>query len=122
MADDWRKINRGLFESPDGQWRISNPGSSRPNCATAGSSPSAAATEPAGTCTTGPRHPARRPRLLARCHGTTARRVAERINPILLLLGDLRHGRGRILGRLLPPTTHTDDLHDVEYRLRELTP
>ncbi|MCA1680461.1 MAG: hypothetical protein LC777_16670 [Actinobacteria bacterium] len=25
MADDWRKIDRGLFESPDGQWRISNP-------------------------------------------------------------------------------------------------
>jgi hypothetical protein len=25
MADDWRKIERGLFESPDGQWRIANP-------------------------------------------------------------------------------------------------
>jgi uncharacterized protein YqjF (DUF2071 family) len=25
MAEDWRKIDRGLFESPDGQWRISNP-------------------------------------------------------------------------------------------------
>jgi len=22
---DWRKIERGLFESPDGQWRIANP-------------------------------------------------------------------------------------------------
>ena len=69
-------------------------------------------------------HPALRAELieLARCHGTAARRVAERINPIVLLLGDPRHGRERILGQLLPPTTHNDDLHDVEYRLRELTP
>jgi hypothetical protein len=25
MADGWRKIDRGLFESPDGRWRIANP-------------------------------------------------------------------------------------------------
>jgi hypothetical protein len=25
MGEDWRKIDRGLFESPDGRWRISNP-------------------------------------------------------------------------------------------------
>jgi hypothetical protein len=25
MADSWRKIERGLFESPDGRWRIANP-------------------------------------------------------------------------------------------------
>jgi hypothetical protein len=25
MSEDWRKIDRGLFESPDGRWRISNP-------------------------------------------------------------------------------------------------
>jgi len=25
MADDWLKIDRGLFESRDGRWRISNP-------------------------------------------------------------------------------------------------
>jgi hypothetical protein len=25
MSDEWRKIDRGLFESPDGQWRIANP-------------------------------------------------------------------------------------------------
>jgi hypothetical protein len=25
MSEDWRKIERGLFESPDGQWRIANP-------------------------------------------------------------------------------------------------
>jgi hypothetical protein len=25
MSDDWRKIDRGLFESPDGHWRIANP-------------------------------------------------------------------------------------------------
>ena len=25
MAEDWHKIDRGLFESPDGRWRICNP-------------------------------------------------------------------------------------------------
>jgi len=25
MPDGWRKIEPGLFESPDGQWRIANP-------------------------------------------------------------------------------------------------
>jgi len=25
MVGDWRKIERGLFESADGQWRIANP-------------------------------------------------------------------------------------------------
>jgi hypothetical protein len=25
MPDGWRKIERGLFESADGQWRIVNP-------------------------------------------------------------------------------------------------
>jgi hypothetical protein len=25
MPEDWRKIERGLLESPDGQWRIANP-------------------------------------------------------------------------------------------------
>lgn len=25
MPDGWRKLERGLFESPDGQWRIANP-------------------------------------------------------------------------------------------------
>jgi len=25
MSDGWRKIDRGLFESADGQWRITNP-------------------------------------------------------------------------------------------------
>lgn len=25
MPEGWRKIERGLFESADGQWRIANP-------------------------------------------------------------------------------------------------
>jgi len=25
MAEDWLRIDRGLYESPDGQWRIANP-------------------------------------------------------------------------------------------------
>ena len=25
MADGWRKVDRGLFESADGRWRIANP-------------------------------------------------------------------------------------------------
>jgi hypothetical protein len=25
MSEDWHKVERGLFESPDGRWRIANP-------------------------------------------------------------------------------------------------
>ena len=64
MPDDWRKIERGLFESPDGQWRIANPWRAEDRVA------SPLARRPAPLQRIGlvharrrPRHAARRPRL-----------------------------------------------------------
>ena len=69
-------------------------------------------------------HPTLRAELdeLARCQGAAARRVAESIEPIVLLLGDPRHGQQRIVARLLPPRQRRNDPREVEYRLRELPP
>ncbi|MGH2944152.1 MAG: hypothetical protein ACRDLN_15405 [Solirubrobacteraceae bacterium] len=69
-------------------------------------------------------HPELRSELieLARRRGAAARRAAERIEPIVLLVGDPRHGRERIVGRLLPPQVRRGDLRDVEFGLRELAP
>jgi hypothetical protein len=53
---------------------------------------------------------------------TVTRVTAERIEPIVLLVGDPRHGRERIVGRLVPPQVHRADLREVEFGLRELTP
>jgi hypothetical protein len=69
-------------------------------------------------------HPMLRAELdeLARCHAASARRAAERLEPIVLLVGDPRHGQERIVGRLLLPRERRDDLHEIEFRLHELTP
>jgi hypothetical protein len=50
----------------------------------------------------------------------TARRTAERIEPIVLLLGDPHYGRERIVGRLAPPQVRRGDRGDVEFAVREL--
>jgi hypothetical protein len=69
-------------------------------------------------------HPTLRSELteLARRRGAAARRAAERIEPIVILVGDPRHGRERIVGRLVPPQVRRGDLRDVEFGLRELAP
>lgn len=69
-------------------------------------------------------HPTLRAELtqLTDCLGTAGRRLAERIEPIVLLVGDPHHGRERIVGRLLPPHAHSNDLREVEFRVRELRP
>ena len=70
-------------------------------------------------------HPRLRAELteLAHCQGTdVARRLAERIEPIVLLLGDPHYGRERIVGQLLPPQTQRTDLREIEFRVRELWP
>jgi hypothetical protein len=69
-------------------------------------------------------HPTLRAELdeLVRCQGAAVRRAAERIAPIVLLLGDPRNGQQRIVGRLLPPQQRRNDLHEIEFRLRELPP
>jgi hypothetical protein len=68
-------------------------------------------------------HPTLRAELieLTSCQGTAyARRLAERLEPIVLLLGDPHHERQRIVGRLLPPQAHRNDLREIEFRVREL--
>jgi hypothetical protein len=55
---------------------------------------------------------------LARRHGADAGRAAERIEPIVLTVGDLRHGREQLVGRIAPP----HDLRDAEFAARELEP
>lgn len=69
-------------------------------------------------------HPILRAELqeLAGRRGSAARRAAERIEPIVLLIGDPRHGRERIVGRLLPPYVRHRDLRDIEFALREAAP
>ncbi|MGH2941609.1 MAG: hypothetical protein ACRDLN_02375 [Solirubrobacteraceae bacterium] len=69
-------------------------------------------------------HPALRADLveLACRRGAAARRAAERIEPIVLMVGDPRTDRERIVGRIVPPQTHHIDLRDVEFGLRELAP
>jgi len=67
-------------------------------------------------------HPALRAELaeLARRRGAAARRAAERMEPIVLMVGDPRDGRERIVGRIAPPQTRRDDLREVEFAVREL--
>jgi hypothetical protein len=69
-------------------------------------------------------HPTLRSELveLARRRGAAARRAAERMEPIVLVVDDPPHERVRIVGRIEPPQTRRGDLHDVEFGLRERTP
>jgi hypothetical protein len=57
---------------------------------------------------------------LVRRRGAAARRIAERMEPIVLMVGDPRNGRERIVGEIAPPQTRRGDLRDVEFGLREL--
>lgn len=69
-------------------------------------------------------HPALRFELteLARRRGAAASRAAERMEPIVIMIGDPRHGRERIVGRIVPPQIRRGDLCDIEFELRELAP
>jgi hypothetical protein len=66
-------------------------------------------------------HPTLRAELaeLVRRGGAAARRAADRMEPIVLVVDDPRHGRDRIVGRIEPPQTRRGDLRDVEFGLRE---
>ncbi len=69
-------------------------------------------------------HPALRAELaeLARRRGAAARRAAERMEPIVLTVGDPRESRERIVGRIVPPQTRRGALRDIPFELRELDP
>jgi hypothetical protein len=57
---------------------------------------------------------------LVRRRGAAARRVAERLEPIEILVDDPRRGLRRMIGRLQPPQLRGGDLRAIEFGLREL--
>jgi hypothetical protein len=58
---------------------------------------------------------------LARRRGAAARRAAERMEPIVIVVDDPHRGRQRVVGRLQPPQVRGGDLCDIEFAVRELT-
>ncbi|MGI9099035.1 MAG: hypothetical protein ACR2H2_11205 [Solirubrobacteraceae bacterium] len=60
--------------------------------------------------------------LLVRRRGAAARRVAEELDAIELVVDDPLSGRERIVGRLLPPLVRHGQLRDIEFGVRELEP
>lgn len=59
---------------------------------------------------------------LVRRRGSAAHRVAERIEPIELVIDDPRGEPQRISGRLQPPQVRHRHLRDIEFGLCELQP
>jgi hypothetical protein len=57
---------------------------------------------------------------VARHHGAAARRAADRMEPIEVVIDDPHRGRQRIVGRVQPPQVRHGDLCDIEFAVREL--
>jgi hypothetical protein len=57
---------------------------------------------------------------VARRRGAAARRAADRMDPIEVVIDDPRRGRERIVGRVEPPQQRRGDLDAIEFVLREL--
>jgi hypothetical protein len=58
---------------------------------------------------------------VARRRGAAARRAADRMDPIEVVIEDPHHGHQRIVGRVQPPQqSPCDDLDAIEFGLREL--
>jgi hypothetical protein len=58
---------------------------------------------------------------VARRRGAAARRAADRMEPIEVVIDDPHRGRQRIVGRVQPPQVRHGDLCDIEFAVRELT-
>jgi hypothetical protein len=69
-------------------------------------------------------HPALRAELaeLVRRRGVIARRAAERMDPIEVVVDVPDRGLQRIVGWLRPPQRRHGELHEIEFDLRELEP
>ncbi|MGH2941282.1 MAG: hypothetical protein ACRDLN_00695 [Solirubrobacteraceae bacterium] len=61
-------------------------------------------------------------REMVRRRGPAARRAAERIDPIEVVVDDPRGERRRIVGAVQPPQVHHGALRDIEFALRRLEP
>jgi hypothetical protein len=59
---------------------------------------------------------------LQRRRGQAARRAAERIDPIEVVVDDPHGERQRIVGRVEPPQVHHGFLRDIEFAFRKLEP
>jgi hypothetical protein len=59
---------------------------------------------------------------LMRRRGTFARRAAERIEPIEVVVGDAHGEPERIVGLVESPEVHHGQLRDVEFAMRKLEP
>lgn len=59
---------------------------------------------------------------LLRRRGPAARRIAERIDPIEVVIDDARGEQQRILGWVEPPQSRHGPLRDIEFALRRLEP
>jgi hypothetical protein len=57
---------------------------------------------------------------LLRRRGAAARRAAERIEPIEVVVDDPQGARQRILGSVQPPQAHHGRLRDIEFALRRV--
>jgi hypothetical protein len=57
---------------------------------------------------------------LVRRRGTAARRIAETLQPIEIVVDDPCRGRRRLTARLQPPQLRCGDLRQIEFGLREL--
>lgn len=57
---------------------------------------------------------------LLRRRGSAARRAAERIDPIEVVVDDPNGARQRILGSVQPPQAHHGRLRDIEFALRRV--
>jgi hypothetical protein len=60
--------------------------------------------------------------LLLRRRGQGARRAAERIEPIEVVIDDPHGERERILGSIEPPQVHHGRLRDIDFALRRVEP
>ena len=60
--------------------------------------------------------------LLLRRRGQAARRAAERIDPIEVVVDDPHGERQLIVGSVEPPQVHHGPLRNIEFALRELEP
>jgi hypothetical protein len=57
---------------------------------------------------------------VARRRGAAARRAADRMDPIEVVIDDRHLGKQRILGRIEPPQVRCGDLDDTEFAVREI--
>lgn len=57
---------------------------------------------------------------VARRRGAAARRAADRMEPIEVVIEDAHRGLERIVGRVEPPQLRRGDLDEIEFGVREL--